>query len=519
MEATCHVVIVDDEVLVRQGIKHLLQWEQEGFLIVGEASNGQEALKLIEQLQPHIVITDIVMPQIDGVELTSLIKERYPDIEVIVLSSFSEFHYVRDTFQKGVADYILKPKLEAEQLLTILKRTAQRIPSLRLAEGERSGQPNVSTLLDRLMSGYDAADSQTDIQQLFAYPSFRLFGADLKYGRTHAAIKEQLLQRLNEMFAPFMHQLQHHLLPTEESAVVVLLNSSEAQWESMMPAIRALSNSVRLQEQHVAWVLGDSFRSIAQLHEQYYEQFVKLAAYRYFLPRDKTLIIRHELPKLIEQEPEFNMSLFMEQLQQRRLEEAIEILHHYMAAAASYYTLDVFAFKSLLGNIIFNMIIMLGKLEVNTKQLEASKYSYFRSINESTHVTEAIRQVQAFIEQMREAVSSSRFAAANPNLAMIISYIQQHYMEPISLSDVANHFHFNPSYLSTLFSSHHGEGFSEYLNRVRVDKAAELLQTTDMAISDISVQVGYSDHSYFTKVFKKLKGISPSQFRKSYMMQ
>lgn len=286
-----------------------------------------------------------------------------------------------------------------------------------------------------------------------------------------------------------------------------------------MPAIRALSNSVRLQEQHVAWVLGDSFRSIAQLHEQYYEKFVKLAAYRYFLPRDKTFIIRHELPKLIEQEPHFNMSLFMEQLQQRRLEEAIEILHHYMAAAASYYTLDVFAFKSLLGNIIFNMIIMLGKLEINTKQLEASKYSYFRSINESTHVTEATRQVHAFIEQMREAVSTSRFAAANPNLAMIVSYIQQHYMEPISLSDVANHFHFNPSYLSTLFSSHHGEGFSEYLNRVRVDKAAELLQTTDLAISDISVQVGYSDHSYFTKVFKKLKGMSPSLFRKSYMMQ
>lgn len=519
MGTACHVLIVDDEVLVRQGIKHLLQWEQEGFAIVGEAANGQEALKLIEQLQPHIVITDIVMPQMDGVELTSIIKERYPQIEVIVLSSFSEFHYVRDTFQKGVADYMLKPKLEAEQLLTILKRTAKRIPSLQLAAHEHAEQPSINILLDRLMSGYELDETSGELPKLFAYPSFRLFGADLKYGRTYATMREQLLQRIEEMLEPFLQQMDYYLLQTEGNMLIVLVNSSEGHWSSMIPAIRALSNSVRFKEQHIAWALGESFRSIEQLHEQVHEQFAKLAAYRYFLPQDKTLIIREELPKLLEPEPTFNMSQFMEKMQQRKLEEAIEMIDEYAQAAAGCYALDVFAFKSLLGNIIFNMIIMLGKLEINTKELEAGKYSYFRSINESVHITEAIMQLQSFIEQVKETIKASRFAAANPNLTMILDYIHQYYMEPLSLSDVAHHFHFNPSYLSTFFSSHIAEGFSEYLNRVRVDKAAELLQATDLAIADISVQVGYSDHSYFTKVFKKLKGMSPSQFRKSQIMQ
>ncbi|MFK4997272.1 response regulator [Bacillus sp. N9] len=116
------VLIVDDEQLIRQGIKHYVNWEQEGFQIVGEAANGKEALEIIKQTDPHIVITDIVMPVIDGEELTRIIKKDYPHIQVIILSSYSDFDYVRSTFQSGVSDYILKPKLNGPELLTALKR-------------------------------------------------------------------------------------------------------------------------------------------------------------------------------------------------------------------------------------------------------------------------------------------------------------------------------------------------------------------------------------------------------------
>lgn len=130
-------------------------------------------------------------------------------------------------------------------------------------------------------------------------------------------------------------------------------------------------------------------------------------------------------------------------------------------------------------------------------------------------MSEAIEELNFCLWQIEEALAASRSATGNPSMSLILDYIQQHYMEPINLSDVASHFHFNATYLSSLFSAHNDEGFSEYLNRVRIDKAAELLITTDLPISDISLKVGYSDHSYFTKVFKKLKGQSPSQYRKS----
>jgi len=514
MEANCRVLIVDDEVLVRQGIKHLLHWEREGFFIVGEASNGQEALKMIEQHKPHIVVTDIVMPIMDGVELTSLIKNQYPDIEVIVLSSFSEFHYVRDTFQQGVADYLLKPKLDAEQLLTILKRTMKNIPTLQATSTAEAETPNVTLQLERIMSGYSI-----DAELEFQYSSFRLYGADLKHVQGQAYTKEQLLQRMEEALVPFKNTLHFYVMPTDANRAVMLLNSSERDWGSIMPAVRALSNSIRMKDYVLCWILGDSFTKLTELPLQYNEQFMKLAAYRYFLPVEKSFIVRHELPKLSAEEPLFDMNLFMEQLQRRKFEQAIEQLQQYANAALAHYTIDVFAFKSQLGNAIFNMLIMLGKLDISIKHLDQKKYEYIRTINESNHASEAMTELNACIAQIQEAIAVSRISAGNPNMSLILDYIHNHYMEPISLSDVASHFHFNTTYLSTFFSTHNAEGFSEYLNRVRVDKAAELLAVTDMAISDISVQVGYSDHSYFTKVFKKLKGKSPSHYRKCSLIQ
>ncbi|NGZ76623.1 response regulator, partial [Saccharibacillus alkalitolerans] len=178
MEQACRILIVDDEVLVRQGIKHYLDWEKYGFRIVGEASNGREGLEAIERLRPHIVLTDIVMPIMEGEEFTRLIKKNHPEIEVIVLSSYGEFDYVRSTFQNGVADYILKPKLETQELLRVLQNTAKRIPGIRYTgEGVGAG-PDAEAVLEKLASGYDAGEAAPPalLAELFPHDEFVLVG-------------------------------------------------------------------------------------------------------------------------------------------------------------------------------------------------------------------------------------------------------------------------------------------------------------------------------------------------------
>ena len=122
MDNLCKILIVDDEYLLRQGIKHLVDWNKEGFNIVGEASNGKEALELIEKFKPHIIISDVVMPVMNGVDLAKITKTIYPEIQIVILSSHSDFNYVKDTFKLGIVnDYILKPKLNPEELVLLLK--------------------------------------------------------------------------------------------------------------------------------------------------------------------------------------------------------------------------------------------------------------------------------------------------------------------------------------------------------------------------------------------------------------
>ena len=124
------VLIIDDEYIMRQGLKYMINWEQEGFEIVGEASNGKDALELIDELKPHIVISDIVMPLLDGVDFTEAMHKLYPHIQIIILSGYDNFEYVKYTFMNGVVDYVLKPTLNPEELRKILKKAAERIRAI-----------------------------------------------------------------------------------------------------------------------------------------------------------------------------------------------------------------------------------------------------------------------------------------------------------------------------------------------------------------------------------------------------
>jgi len=122
------VLIVDDEYIMRQGLKYMIHWEQEGYEIVGEATNGNEALRLTEELKPHIIISDIVMSVMDGVAFTEMVHKIYPDIAIIILSGYDKFEYVKKTLTNGAIDYILKPTLNEEELLNVLEKAAQKIP-------------------------------------------------------------------------------------------------------------------------------------------------------------------------------------------------------------------------------------------------------------------------------------------------------------------------------------------------------------------------------------------------------
>ncbi|NOU82411.1 response regulator [Paenibacillus sp. LMG 31459] len=537
MNQICKVLIVDDEILVRQGIKYVLDWEREGFQIVGEAANGQEALNSLQTLQPHIIITDIVMPVMDGEELTRLVKRDYPATEVIVLSSFSEFHYVRSTFQNGVADYILKPKLEAGSLLQVLQKTRERIPGLGAAAAgvqPEAAPQRLDALLSRMISGYRLQPEGEEFvkrqlpQDCFSFLGWEtgpagVTGADSNAATAGADNADNDADALAAITAAITGELERtvpglvqFIIPGgEPNAALLLVNLQEEQWPALLQAVNMLAHALAGQEPELRMTLSRAFGSLSEVAAVYQESVLKLRQYRFFLP-DQVLLVHDELPQREAQLPKFNLTQFTEQLKRQQLEEAFGDLHQHVDALSRQYDGDVFQFKSFLGNIIFNVTNQFSHLG----ELEEGKYGLFRAIDEAGSADGAVRILDHFLARVMELTSSAALTpGSNANMAKLLQYMEEHYAEPLSLTELARHFHFNPSYLSSLFTTYNQEGFKEHLNTIRTGKAAELLRAGEAPISEISSMVGYGDHSYFCKVFKKYTGLSPSGYRRQHYGQ
>ncbi|MFC4714221.1 response regulator [Planococcus dechangensis] len=506
MGEVCKVLIVDDEMLIRQGIINYIAWEQEGFHIVGEASNGKEAMQLIAECSPHIVITDIVMPIMDGIDLVKEGKKQFPDTEFIVLSSFEDFNYVRSMFQNGVADYILKPKLNGPELLKILNRVVSRISGFQHCVMAAQAEPTVEEMLEGLVQGSSLPADQEALSKVMTNSEFMLVavrGKNLDPAQLKTAMERSVLE-----------ELPIFTLNTNGAEILLLLNFNPHQLTGIKQAIKQQA----AQSQESTWMMCEPFDDLADLKNIHDEGCLMMKKYAFYLP-DTKLFVYDEVPPENEKQANFDLNHFIEMFKDRLFNSAFTYLQNHVDYLAGRYNNDSFEFKSFLGNIVFNIVVLLDAMKYDTQELEQKKYSYFSTINEATNINEALRMLNTFLEEVKGIIHLGDKASESNNLDKILEYIELHYTEPLRLSEIANHFHFNASYLSSYFSTHHKEGFSEYLNRVRIKKSMELLENSTVSISNISGMVGYSEHSYYCKVFKRITGMSPGSYRKELQMR
>lgn len=504
-EELCRVLIVDDEVLIRQGIKHYMDYEQAGFRIAGEASNGQEALDMIEALRPHIILTDIVMPIMDGEELTRIVTERYPDIKIVVLSSYGEFDYVRAAFQNGAVDYILKPKLDAEGLLKVLQAAASKIPSLLQTEGNSSH--SVESVIEKLAAGYEAVMDQSAIEESFPFGTFYLLGIEAKRtAKTAAELVHQVKAGISQK-APEAAAISFF---TDESIAGILINIEKEEEARILPAIEdaaALADTA-------AVALSRKFESFSDLSAVWKDSILKLLPYSFYFPQ-KGVLKEEDLPAASSGRNEFSLEWFTEEFKNKNVYSALAYLSEHTSSLAKDSSIAPFEFKAFLGNAIFNITVILGNMAVEADAIQKKKYEYFKAVEDAGTAAEALEVLARFIKEVDESL----IPADKQNgftIKKIIEYMKEHYDEPITLTEAARHFHFNPSYLSSYFSAHNEGSFIEQLNKIRIEEASKLLLKGEATISEISGLVGFSDHSYFCRVFKKRTGLSPSQYKRKY---
>lgn len=506
MQKFCKIMIVDDEYIIRQSIKQLLDWEKYGYKIIGEASNGKEAIELAQNEQPDIVLTDISMPVMNGIELTKELHKMNKYIQVIILSGYNDFEYVKGAFQNSAVDYMLKPLSDPIELLEILQKAVNRIPSVSI---KGSSKLNIENFIKQYILGLTDILPKQQIDKQFPLPCFRLFGVNKKICKSNSVINSFMQSGVFEMLGVY----HPYPLDINDDIALVILNYSHTDEATISVAVRNTVEKLSAFSSSLFFVLSDTFYNIEEIKNVYTDNFCKLTE-RKFYYKNISLLPANKIADNTQSE-RFDSKKYSSYLATLNFKEALAMLSDYVVKAINIYRMDELKLKVLVESMLYSLITSLEELNPDTDNIIKFKLSSLARLENSEYAEDFLKNFEDIYRSLYDAIQSYSIKTGSDSMNKITNYIKEHYSEPLTLNDIAKKFNFSYYYLSSYFSAHSAEGFNEYLNKVRIKQALKLLTSKDTSIAAISSMVGYSDHSYFCKVFKKFTGTTPSKYRKN----
>lgn len=492
------LLIIDDEFIFRQGLRYMMDWEACGYTIIGEAINGQEGLELCNDLKPDLVLCDVVMPVLNGVEFVREVHAASGP-PVIMLSNFDEYDKVRKAFQYGAADYILKSQVTKEMLLACLERigTAQRNPD------HTGKEKTFGVLIRQVLDGYAARP----YPELSSYLSHRMpacaycclfLDSPQPDYQDEAHLQEWVRQTLPSLYVFAAYTTQHHAV-----CLIGLNNTEQTGW---IPGfLRKLEGHIR----HTSCVLSKPFVNLSDIRQKA-EHLYELTKYS-ILYEEKLVFSEWEIsPECVTTES-FLSDRYFSYIRSGQLEHACSYLLSYLDTFKNESRVNPYQFHKFLEHTFYSSLRELRKSAENPQQLNRIELKLFKQLDSAVSY-----------RQIRDALAGAfgELACVHTGLrpedtvtAAMAAYLEDNYSRQLTLYDVAEHLHMNYSYLSAYISQNTGKHFSEHLNDTRIRHAKTMLAETDYSISYISESLGYTDQSYFGKIFKKYVGMTPLKYR------
>ncbi|GIO14871.1 DNA-binding response regulator [Cohnella xylanilytica] len=498
------VFLVDDEPFIIEGLMDAIDWAAFGLEIVGSAENGQEALERIRYTPVDILITDISMPFLNGLDLIRQAREPRPDLKAIILSGFNEFDYLKEGLKLGIENYLLKP-INVKELQDTLRNAADKLLSSR--SDARLLQSNVQIMRDntlyRWMNDRISESELAERAELLGLSLEAPFGIVALLRREPFDIDAQE-QALAQLAAAFEGRRQAVPFRDLDGDIVVLaeLSSPDEDRTELARTLRRIAAPARLSfggPHPLRSSISASYREAKKAQEFFmidpdrdwidYEDTLPLKkAELVDFPIDwegyRKLLVARDKEKLSESiAADFERLRAMEGMTPAQLQEvALEL---------------IIRFKMELKSI----------KHADEPELFAAGIGQANAASHYAELSEAVRQVAG------RCVDSLAKDARSPVVLQVLSEIQEHYADDLSLKALGARFHIHPVYLGQLFQKEIGESFTEHINKYRIEQAKRLLKTSALKVHDIARQVGYWETGYFYKQFKKFVGISPTEFK------
>ena len=541
------IILVDDEEEVRKSIIRKIDWTAVGFTVVGDAENGEDALEKIENLEPDVVLTDIRMPYMDGLTLAERIRQKYPSMKIVIFSGYDDFEYAKQAIKLNVTEYILKP-VNVEELTAILKRIKtnldEEIEQKRnvnlLRENYKRSLPILreqflKDLISRPMDG-------ETVQTLLREYDIPLAGAKKWIA---IAVELELEQELTQEEAPLPLHEEKNLIPISVMQILsenlkpgyrFSLLSFSGSADAKIAGIAAIDENNSQTE--LINILGDICKEIrktlkvpvtigighsAQKLENISRSFqsaLDALGYRSVVGTGSTIYINDVEPGIggklqFGSEEESALIQAIKFGPEEKIRETVRGIVDRMNEARVHARQQ----QAYILSVANCMIQLIQQYDLNMEEIFAEDplgpdpFTVIQSMLNRENFSRWLYQTAL---KINNALSRERDYAARQVIEKAKQYIMDNYQDPgLSVEQICRYLHMSPAYFSTMFKKATGQTYIAYLTEVRLNKAVELLNMTDEKTYVIASQVGYQEQNYFSYVFKKRFGVSPTKFRGS----
>lgn len=533
------VVIVDDEKMICSLISQLLDWEELGAKIVGMAYTGTEALEMIQEQRPDIIISDIRMPGYDGLELIKRTKEAGIESEFVMISGFKQFEYAQNAMKYGVKYYLLKP-IEEDKLTEIIKEIAENIAcrkarknhEMRIEQELQETRDKMKKrFLTSILSNEESREETVDqllvneeYNTTFKEGAFQAVFIKLDTDKEMEVSDNSVIAEMEKQTKIFEEVCEEYILTNMHSGIIVLLNYEIKKENLVCQKIEELYENLKKyvdQFKEFSLVIGVGEKSDNFFRAQHCLKTATDAIKYRVKIRDKKIIYferykfdTYNINEIITA-PE--KQLFISKLETddvAGMEECVTTSFRKVKYGENNYS----------PVLIYDILLMY--VEILTEYCKTKDYyneyyigklkKWSLSVDNQCTEKQLIEATKLFLREIMQNIGQEKRNRDTKPVRIVKAFIEENYMQEISLLQLADIVSMNPSYLSSIFKKETGMAYSEYLIQCRLQQASKLLVETNLSISEVARQSGYQDARYFSKQFLKQIGLKPSEYRKLY---
>lgn len=530
------LLIVDDEPLVQIGIKSMLRWQELGIEVCGTATNGQAALDMIREYAPSIVITDIKMPIMNGLDLIERCRTEFGSVPLfIVLTSYEEFPLIRRALSYQVIDYLIKLELDAPSLRNAVEKTLERLDELKASAAYRNqaaGRPLLQNYQDkffmRLLHNLFESREQFELQA----QDLKLDFSDVCYlaahGEIHSGTAGQMdtAKQINlyssslQMIREILNKhISCHVISLDKVHFAVIFHFPTMESADISAISEGIGNACSMVHNYFnVWLTfgtGSAVDDPLKISTSYQE-----ARQAFNMADQGNPVIPYSRITEGSMKNSFNITMFRSSLARAFEEFDTDVLYETMTEITELFSSHPQRFLQAVDaacNILYLSISLLPSGEETMQEIFSAYSDGYRSIYQMKSVVEVIQWLNTFRDGLCDVLKNRRKTYKDHVVSNVQKYITNHIEDRLTLNDVSAVFGLSPNYLSALFKKTCNIGFTEYITQKKISRAKALLLEQDCKIYEVADQFGFDSAFYFSKVFKKVEGISPREFIQSHI--